>query len=556
MIKKDYVLLADTFIIGLIGAVCAHIFLLLLGVVQSFSNYIISKASSIHIFSHSFLVIFVLVIGGLLSGFLVYTFAPEAEGHGTDAVIRAFHRTGGYLRPIVVPVKILASAITIGTGGAAGKEGPTALFSAGIGSWYADFRKVTWKRRQMFVIIGMASGLSAVFKSPLGSSIFAIEVLYATNEFETRDFVYVLLGPLIAYIITGYVLGWGPVFNVFDIHPLTDLSDYIKIVFLGVISGVVAVILPNFFYYTRDFFKNLKIKNHFKPAIGALIVGSVGVFYPQVLGGGYEYIQEVLNGNLVGTILIILALMKLIAFSFTVGSGGSGGVFAPGLFIGAMIGGFLGYILHSSIPVFTLIGMAAIFGAAARTPLATIIMVVEMTGGYTLLVPTILGVLIAHFIHSQLNELFKIKYISLYEAQLINKEFSPIYQMEKIRDILICNATILDFDKKVLNNEDILGLLESGIPVKVNDKYYLFFGRFNKNVELEIDETGYFKKYKNAKIIYIFRNGRWFHASLLNKLHPGDEVIVMGKKEDIDNIQKEFITLSKIFSKLKKQKEN
>jgi len=556
MIKKDYVLLADTFIIGLIGAVCAHIFLLLLGVVQSFSNYIISKASSIHIFSHSFLVIFVLVIGGLLSGFLVYTFAPEAEGHGTDAVIRAFHRTGGYLRPIVVPVKILASAITIGTGGAAGKEGPTALFSAGIGSWYADFRKVTWKRRQMFVIIGMASGLSAVFKSPLGSSIFAIEVLYATNEFETRDFVYVLLGPLIAYIITGYVLGWGPVFNVFDIHPLTDLSDYIKIVFLGVISGVVAVILPNFFYYTRDFFKNLKIKNHFKPAIGALIVGSVGVFYPQVLGGGYEYIQEVLNGNLVGTVLIILALMKLIAFSFTVGSGGSGGVFAPGLFIGAMIGGFLGYILHSSIPVFTLIGMAAIFGAAARTPLATIIMVVEMTGGYTLLVPTILGVLIAHFIHSQLNELFKIKYISLYEAQLINKEFSPIYQMEKIRDILICNATILDFDKKVLNNEDILGLLESGIPVKVNDKCYLFFGRFNKNVELEIDETGYFKKYKNAKIIYIFRNGRWFHASLLNKLHPGDEVIVMGKKEDIDNIQKEFITLSKIFSKLKKQKEN
>lgn len=556
MIKKDYVLLADTFIIGLIGAVCAHIFLLLLGVVQSFSNYIISKASSIHIFSHSFLIIFVLVIGGLLSGFLVYTFAPEAEGHGTDAVIRAFHRTGGYLRPIVVPVKILASAITIGTGGAAGKEGPTALFSAGIGSWYADFRKVTWKRRQMFVIIGMASGLSAVFKSPLGSSIFAIEVLYATNEFETRDFVYVLLGPLIAYIITGYVLGWGPIFNVFDIHPLTDLSDYIKIVFLGVISGVVAVILPNFFYYTRDFFKNLKIKNHFKPAIGALIVGSVGVFYPQVLGGGYEYIQEVLNGNLIGTVLIILALMKLIAFSFTVGSGGSGGVFAPGLFIGAMIGGFLGYILHSSIPVFTLIGMAAIFGAAARTPLATIIMVVEMTGGYTLLVPTILGVLIAHFIHSQLNELFKIKYISLYEAQLINKEFSPIYQMEKIRDILICNATILDFDKKVLNNEDILGLLESGIPVKVNDKCYLFFGRFNKNVELEIDETGYFKKYKNAKIIYIFRNGRWFHASLLNKLHPGDEVIVMGKKEDIDNIQKEFITLSKIFSKLKEQKEN
>jgi len=528
---------------------------LLLEVIESISNFFISKFyhfDHLSFFSHHTLTITVLVIGGLLSGFIVYTFAPEAEGHGTDAVIRAFHRTGGYIRPIVVPVKILTSAITIGTGGSAGKEGPTALFSAGVGSWYSDLRKVSWKKRQMFVIIGMASGLSAVFKSPLGSSIFAIEVLYASNEFETRDFIYVLLGPLIAYIITGYVFGWQPIFNVFDVHPLTHLDNYIKIVILGIISGVIAVILPNFFYGVRDLFQKIKIKNHFKPALGALIVGLVGIYYPQSLGGGYEYIQKVLDGNLIGSILIILAITKLITFSFTIGSGGSGGVFAPGLFIGAMVGGFVGYILHAPIPVFTLIGMAAIFGAAARTPLATIIMVAEMTGGYTLLVPTILGVLISHLVHSQLNSMFKIKYISLYEAQLINKEFSPIYQMEKIRDILICNAAILNFDKKVLNNEDILGLLESGIPVQVNEKDYLFFGRFNKSVELKPDDTGYFKEYKNVRIIYVFRNGRWFHASLLNKLHPGDEVIVMGRKKDLNAIQNEFTALSKIFSQLSK----
>ena len=498
--------------------------------------------------------IIVLVIGGLLSGFFVYTFAPEAEGHGTDAVIRAFHRTGGYLRPIVIPIKILTSAITIGTGGSAGKEGPTALFSAGVGSWYADIRKVSWKRRQMFVIIGMASGLSAVFKSPLGSSIFAIEVLYANNEFETRDFIYVLLGPLIAYVMTGYVFGWNSVFDVFSVYPITSINTYLKILILGIVSGIMAVILPNFFYGVRDLFRNLKIKNHYKPAIGALIVGIVGIFYPQTLGGGYEYVQQVLDGHLIGGILIILALMKLITFSFTVGSGGSGGVFAPGLFIGAMTGGFLGYLLNAPIPAFTLIGMAAVFGAAARTPLATIIMVVEMTGGYTLLVPTILGVLISYLVHSQINNVFKIKYISLYEAQLLNKEFSPIYQMEKIRDILICNASILNFDRKVLNNEDILSLLETGVPVQVNDKCYLFFGRFNKNVELEVDDTGYFKKYKNVRIIYIFRNGRWFHASLINKLHPGDEVILMGKKKDLDNIKNEFTSVSKIFSQLKEQK--
>jgi len=525
--------------------------------IQSISHFFIYKLTyfdNLNFFSHSLMMIIVLVIGGLLSGFFVYAFAPEAEGHGTDAVIRAFHRTGGYLRPIVIPIKILTSAITIGTGGSAGKEGPTALFSAGVGSWYADFRKVSWKRRQMFVIIGMASGLSAVFKSPLGSSIFAIEVLYANNEFETRDFIYVLLGPLIAYIITGYVFGWGAIFDIFDLHPITSLDNYLKIVLLGIVSGLMAVVLPNFFYGVRDIFRKIKIKNHFKPALGALVVGIVGIFYPQTLGGGYEYIQKVLDGNLIGDILIVLAVMKLITFSFTVGSGGSGGVFAPGLFIGAMTGGFLGYILHAPIPVFTLIGMAGVFGAAARTPLATIIMVVEMTGGYTLLVPTILAVLISYLVHSQINSIFKIKYVSLYEAQLLDKEFSPIYQMEKIRDILICNASILKFDRKVLNNEDILGLLESGIPVQVNEKCYLFFGRFNKDVEVEVDDTGYFKKYKNVRIIYIFRKGRWFHASLLNKLHKGDEIIVMGRKKDLEAIKDEFTTLSKIFSQLKEQK--
>ncbi len=525
---------------------------------QEISHFFVYKLTyfdNLSFFSHALMVIIILVIGGLLSGFFVYTFAPEAEGHGTDSVIRAFHRTGGYLRPIVIPIKILTSAITIGTGGSAGKEGPTALFSAGVGSWYSDLRKVSWKRRQMFVIIGMASGLSAVFRSPLGSSIFAIEVLYANNEFETRDFIYVLLGPLIAYVITGYVLGWSPIFNIFNIQPITDIDNYVRIVILGVISGAMALLLPNFFYGVRDLFRKIKIKNHFKPALGALVVGIVGIFYPQTLGGGYQYIQSVLDGDLIGGILLILALMKLITFSFTVGSGGSGGVFAPGLFIGAMTGGFLGYILHAPIPAFTLIGMASVFGAAARTPLATIIMVVEMTGGYTLLVPTILGVLIAYLVHSQLNNIFKVKYVSLYEAQLLSKEFSPIYQMEKIRDILICNAGILNFDKKVLNNDDILSLLESGIPVQVNEKCYLFFGRFNKSVDLEVDDTGYFKKYKNVRIIYVFRNGRWFHSSLLNKLHPGDEVIVMGKKKDLASIRREFTTLSKIFSQLKEQKQ-
>ncbi|WP_456488199.1 chloride channel protein, partial [Caminibacter pacificus] len=395
----------DTFLIGLIGAFAAQVFLLLLDLVKSVSNYIIHNqylinlAESLHV-TPSILIVVVITIGGLISGFLVYKFAPEAEGHGTDTVIRAFHRTGGYLRPIVVPIKIITSAITIGTGGSAGKEGPTALFSAGVGSIYSDWKKVSWRDRQIYVLIAMASGLSAVFKAPLGTSFFAVEVLYISTEIESRDLIYILFGPLIAYTVTGYLFGWNPIFIFPDNLMVTTINDYFYIVILGILSGFIGFLMPNIFYYTRDFFRSLKINPIFKPALGAFLVGILGMYLPQVLGGGYEVIQEAIDGKLVGFFVLLLFLGKIYAFTFTVASGGSGGVFAPTLFIGAMFGAFFAYIFHLNMAVFVLIAMASVFGAAARTPLAAIIMILEMSGGYSLLAPTMFGVLAAFVTHN------------------------------------------------------------------------------------------------------------------------------------------------------------
>ncbi|WP_457562849.1 chloride channel protein [Caminibacter pacificus] len=505
-----------------------------------------------HTTLNPFMLLVVITIGGLLSGLLVYIFAPEAEGHGTDTVIRAFHRNGGYLRPIVVPIKILASAITIGTGGAAGREGPTALFSAGIGSMYANFRKVGIKKRQVFVLIGMASGLSAVFKAPLGTSIFAIEVLYTNNEFETRELIYILFGPFIAYTITGFLFGWQPIFSVPDIE-VTQISTYFKIAFLGVVSGIIGFILPNTFYGVRDLFRKIPILPHFKPALGAFVVGLIAIYFPQVLGGGYGFIQESINGNLVGVILLSLLIAKILAFSFTVGSGGSGGVFAPSLYIGAMLGAFMAYVFKESSAVFAVIGMAAVFGAAARTPLSTIVMVAEMTGGYSLLAPATLGVLSAFFVHDILIKTLKPKYVSLYEAQLLSKDYSPIYQVEKIREILTCHSKMLNLEKAVLDREDLLDLLERGEEVEIGGGKYIFFGTFTKKVKLQ--EGEYFKKYKNVDVIYVFRNGKWLPGFVVNSILEGDEVLLVGSKDAIDRIKDEFVPISQTFSKLRVQHE-
>ncbi len=153
-------------------------------------------------------------LGGLISGILVYSIAPEAEGHGTDTAVRAFHRENGFIRPRVTPLKIVASAITIGSGGSAGREGPTALFSAGVGSIYASMTHRTDAEKRLLVLVGMAAGLSAIFRSPIGTAIFAVEVLYGEMEFEAGALIYTMIGSIIAYAVNGLFVGWQPLFQV------------------------------------------------------------------------------------------------------------------------------------------------------------------------------------------------------------------------------------------------------------------------------------------------------------------------------------------------------
>ncbi|MGB6973994.1 MAG: chloride channel protein [Terracidiphilus sp.] len=372
----------------------------------------------------------VTTLGGLISGILVYGLAPETEGHGTDTVVKALHWTGGTIRARVAPVKMLASAITIGSGGSAGREGPTALIAAGVGSVYADLFHRPVREKRLIVLMGMAAGLSAIFRSPIGTALFAVEVLYGGIEFEAEALLHCMLAAVVAYMVNGVFVGWQPLFNFPAQIAPRGLLDYGWYTALGIASGIVATVLPEIFYRIHDAFLALRIPPWLKPALGGLLLGCMALALPQVLGGGYGWIQEAINGQLAFKILLVLLVAKMIAMALTVSSGGSGGVFAPSLFVGAMLGGLFAAAAHQPAAGLVVVGMGAVFGGAARVPIATLLMVAEMTGGYQLLVPAALAVMLSFLVQSRLSTFCK--YGSLYEGQLAGRLDSPAHRNEQV----------------------------------------------------------------------------------------------------------------------------
>jgi CIC family chloride channel protein len=479
-------LILDTLLLGVVGALSAQLFQFLLRVASDFfltriAGYqfpgLPSEGGVLRqvIGPHGlWLIPVVITVGGLISGILVYSLAPEAEGHGTDTAVKAFHRSGGFLRARVAPLKMIASAITIGSGGSAGREGPTALIAAGFGSIYGTITKRSEEDRRLLVLIGMAAGLSAIFRSPIGTAFFAIEVLYSDMEFDAGSLLYTMIGSVTAYAVNGLFVGFKPLFSVPATTGIPDFSSYFWYAGLGLVAGLVATILPMVFYGVRDGFHAIPIPPHFKPAIGALGVGLMALFLPQVIGGGYGWIQEAINGNLAMGLLLILVFAKILALALTISSGGSGGVFAPSLYIGAMLGGFLAAAFHQPSAAFAVVGMAAVFGGAARIPIATLLMVTEMTGGYQLLVPAALAVMLSYLIQKNLTERLGLKYYSLYEAQVSSRIDSPAHQVDQVREAVHLLAKSHVSMPKHVTHLDLNNLLDSGIPIDLpGDKQVL-----------------------------------------------------------------------------------
>jgi chloride channel protein, CIC family len=418
-------------------------------------------------------------LGGLISGFIVFRWAPEAEGHGTDAAINSFHNKDGFIRRRIPLVKIIASAITIGSGGSAGREGPVALIGAGFGSTIADIFKLNAHDRRIALAIGIGAGIGAIFKAPLGGALISAEILYR------RDFEFEALFPSFIASIVGYSIfaswhGWVPIFTINTGFAFSKPQELLGYAILGIVCGLFGILYGRTFYWIRDFFRSLKIPNYIKPAIGGLIVGIIGIFLPQILGMGYGWVQFAINGDTAALplgIMIAVIFGKIIATSLSVGSGGSGGVFAPGLVIGGMVGGVTWSLLHSFTSIlpsdpapFVVLGMMTLFGGIAKAPLAIMIMVSEMTGNYSLLIPSMVSVVIAYFLTGN-------NYI--YENQVNTRAESPAHKseyvvplLEKIRiaDAMVTNPItassymlVYDLEKMMKSNGiDAVPVLDSG----------------------------------------------------------------------------------------------
>ena len=486
----------------------------------------------------------VITIGGIISGALVYGFAPEAEGHGTDTAVKAFHKYGGEIRKRVVPIKILASAITIGSGGAAGREGPTALFSAGFGSIYAGLTHRSDKDRRLLVLIGMAAGLSAIFRSPIGTAIFAVEVLYSDMEFEAEALVYTMLGAVIAYAVNALFVGWRPLFQVSVSPHVTNIISYFYYVILGLTSGVIGAFIPTVFYKTRDLFYKIKLPRFLKPALGAFGVGIIALFLPQVLGGGYGWMQLAINGNLAVSLLIVLLIGKLVAFALTVSSGGSGGVFAPTLFLGAMLGGIFAQLFHQQSAGFAVVGMAAVFGSTARVPIATLLMVTEMTDGYHLLVPAALAVIIGFVIQRVITSSLNLKYISLYEAQVKSKWLSPAHRIEQIKHAGMLLSERRAFDPENVGKLDLSSVLESRIPIEISNGKILFLINVfpgNECVGKELNKAQICNPGEECEIVAVLRDEEMLVPQLSFTIQPEDQILILSDRILFEKIRERFL---------------
>lgn len=404
---------------------------------------------------HPLLLLVVLTLGGILSGSIVFTLAPEAEGHGTDAAIAAYHYHNGHIRGRVPLVKMVASAITLGSGGSGGREGPIAQIGAGFGSFLGTVLRLRPVECRVLMAAGMGAGVAAIFRAPLAGALFAAEVLYRSPEFESEVIIPAALSSITAYCTFGLVFGWTPLFSLppkvldaLTFHDPLALGPYLV---LALFMVVLAMLYTRTFYGLTYLFHKLSIPPSFKPSIGAFLTGLVALslYYAlgreremlSVLSFGYGVLQHAMTaspateGSLFwALILLAVALGKIVTTGLTIGSGGSGGVFGPSMVIGGCGGGALGILLHWLWPgmvphpaSFVIVGMAGFFAAAAKTPFSTLVMVSELTGNYNLLLPTLWVCAIAFLLSDEQ---------SIYNSQVESHSRSPAHQGAYIRDVL------------------------------------------------------------------------------------------------------------------------
>lgn len=355
-------------------------------------------------------------VGALISGLLIHHFAREAKGHGVSEVIEAIALRGGVIRPIVPLIKGITSAVTVGSGGSAGPEGPIVQIGAALGSVLGSEMRLSNERIRNLVACGAAGGIAATFNAPIAGVMFAVEIIL--GELNIGNLSTVIIAAVTASTVARTALGGAHIFPVPQTYEFRSPWEFLFYIVLGILAGLLAVFQVRSMHWVEDLFAGLRsVPDWFKPVIGALLLGLLAVVYPLMIPGmAYEGVPSIYGdghaeiegalANMSGAFVVIgLLVLKLIATNLTLGSGGSGGVFAPTLFIGAMLGAALGWGVDWLFPAisappgaYALVGMAALFSGTAHAPITSILMLFELTGDYRIILPLMLASVISTLI--------------------------------------------------------------------------------------------------------------------------------------------------------------
>ena len=336
-------------------------------------------------------------------------FPGEVNGYGFPKFLRQVNLEGGIIRFRTIFLKILSCALTIGTGGSAGVEGPIAQVGGAVGSQIGQFFRVSGSRMKVFIAAGCAGGVAAMFNAPIAGVFFAAEIVLL-GTYEIGSFAALVVSSAMATVVSRWYYGASPAFPIPAYEMVNSLVEIPLYSLMGVVMGLVAVLHIYVFYTIRDRFAALRLPAQLKPLLGALALGVLAMGFPQVMGDGYHYLEEVLAGHGVLWVMAALIFFKIAATAITLGSGGAGGVFAPALFIGAVTGGAFGSVAHSLLPshtanpgAYAAVGIGAFLAAATHAPLTAIFLLFEMTGNYLIIVPIMLASIIGTVVAARLN---------------------------------------------------------------------------------------------------------------------------------------------------------
>ena len=382
-------------------------------------------------------------LGGLVVGLTIHFFAKEAKGHGVPEVMAAIALKGGLIRKRVAIAKIFASAVTIGSGGSVGREGPMVQIGASIGSLFGQLFRVPSMHMRTAVGCGAAAGIAATFNAPIAGVLFALEIII--GDFGVMSFSPVVLSSVTATVISRYHFGDMPAFIIPD-YAIVSLWEYCFYPLLGVIAGLVALTFTTVLYKSEDIFDALKIPEWTKPALGGALLGAVILRFPEIFGVGYGAMNLSLMNHLGLWTLFLLIWIKILASSITLGSGGSGGIFAPSLFIGAMTGGCFGAALNLIFPAITaqpgayaLVAMGGVVAGTTYAPITAIIIIFELTGSYSIILPLMITCITATVLNSNIRR------GSIYTIKLLRRGIDltagrerTILQGMYVREVMNC----------------------------------------------------------------------------------------------------------------------